>query len=462
MNGPLFLRDYTRYSADPGGCDGGDTLYIPKEDLEFLQDLQEELEGEDCVFLASGPQAEEGERPQVIRTLDRGTLQTGSYVGSLVFRGRAVVIHSRFDGENHLFLRYLLENAWEVSSLVTPEPEGAAGLSQDGFYRWRLVCQLAVQLRAAWKKGSFRAYRTFSCCDSRVRGQPDIPRHIRLTMGLNDGRAAYRTREYSPDNPYNRLILCAVSAAQRRYPQLMQSLLRQLPECKAAVQLLRRQLPGADRDQPRALLERTRRQIVHPVYRGYEEVRLTARAVLRWLGQDLQEQDRTVGILLNMDQMWEKFLAGALFPNEAGDCQQVSVGLLGEHMAVRPDIYLSSRRVVLDAKNRPVWEKTLRTEKWSRSLRAGIREDVYQVLSYMLALDCSDGGVVFPVRRSRLRREAGAGGLRPSALPVSGMAKGWRFWRIPFVIPDDAETYEAFKAAVERQADEIRRFREEA
>lgn len=353
MSGPLLLQDYTRYSSDPGSCDGRYTFHITKKDLEFLQNLQEEVEQESCVFLASSPQEEAGEKPQVIQTVGRNTIQTGCYVGSLVFQGRDVIIHSRFDGENHLFLRYLLENAWEVSALVTPVPEGPAGLLQADFYHWRLVCQLAVQLQAAWKRGSFRAYRTFSCCDSRVRGQLDMPRHIRLTMGLNDGRAAYRIREYSLDNPYNRLILCAIDAAQRRYPKLTQSLLRQLPECKAAVQFLRQQLSSTDRDQPRALLERTRRQITHPVYRSYEKVRLTARAVLRCLGQDLQGQDSTVGILLNMDQLWEEFLAKTLFQNATGDYQQVSADILCEHMTI-PYLALPYRRQQGDRRPPPV------------------------------------------------------------------------------------------------------------
>lgn len=72
MSDPIFLRDYTRYSADPGSCDGRDTLYIPKEDLKLLQKLQEELEGEDCVFLASGPREEEGGKPRVIQALGGG------------------------------------------------------------------------------------------------------------------------------------------------------------------------------------------------------------------------------------------------------------------------------------------------------------------------------------------------------------------------------------------------------
>ena len=449
MSGPLSLRDYTRYSSDSGAWDKGQPVrHISQKDLEFLQRLQEELEGRDCVFLASAPREEEEEKPQVIKTLGANLIQTQGYVGSLVFQGRTVTIRSRFDGKDSLFLRYLLENAWGVSSLVTPEPEGPTELEQEELCRWRLVCQLAVQLQTAWKKGAFRAYRTFSQCDSRVRGQLDIPQHIRLTMGLNDGRAACRTREYSLDNPYNRLILCAMEAAQRRYPQLTRRLLRQLPECSAAVGLLR-QLPGTQQDEPQVLLERTRRKIVHPIHRGYEDVRLTARAVLRQMGQGLRGQDRTVGILLNMDQLWEEFLAKVLFRGTAGRFQQLSREILEGRMWIRPDFYWEEERVVLDAKNRPVWGEVLAPGPWSEY----VRDDVYQVLSYMLALNCPNGGVIFPVCRSK--REV----LPPAPLRVSGLEKGWAFWRVPFVIPNDADSYGEFQEAVAQQAEAIRSFR---
>lgn len=447
---PILLHDYTRYNTNHETHNG---KHISKEELEFLQQLQEELQEEDCIFLASSPKEEEEGKPQVIKTLGTDTIETQGYVGSLVFQGRTVTIHSRFD--DSFFLRYLLENSWEVSMLVSSAPEGPASSEQDNIYLWRLVCQLAVQLQTAWKKGTFRTYRTFSHFDSRVRGQIDISRHIRLSMGLDDGRVAYRTHEYSPDNPYNRLILCAMATAQQRFPEPMRRLLRQLPECKVAVQLLHQQIPDAEQDQPRALLERTRWKITHPIYRSYEAVRLTARAVLRQMGLGLQGQARTVGILLNIEQLWEEFLAKTLFQNVTESDRQSSQDILERHMTIRPDFYIFSQHVVLDAKYRPVWGETLvkREEKWSEY----VRDDVYQILSYMLALDCHDGGVIFPIRRSQLK-EPKVDFLLPSSIPVSAKANGRNFWRIPFVIPDNSETYEEFQDSIRKQAKQIRAY----
>lgn len=454
MSGTLTLQDYTMYSSNKAACDGKHIFLLSKENLEMLQALQRELEWKKCVFLASAPQEEE--YPQVIRTLGRDTIQTQNYVGSLALRGKKVIIHSRFDGEKHLFLRCLLENVWGGASLAALD--GLDGLERQDLYSWQLVFQLAMQLQAAWKKGIFRVYRSFAHYDTRMRGQLDIPRHIRLSMGLRNGQAAYRTREYSPDNFYNRLILCAMRAAERQYPKLVRRLLQQLPACMAAVQFLRRQLPDADRDQPGLLLERTKRKISHPIYCGYEDVRISARAVLQRMGKNMMEQNRSIGILLNMDRLWEEFVAKVLFQNRTENFQQYSQKILDGRMAIRPDFYWKSKRVVLDAKNRPIWGESLGNRPWSEKVCSGVREDVYQVLSYMLALDCTNGGVIFPVCRSRIKLAFG----EPSSFRVSSCPQEERhFWCIPFVIPDDADTYENFQKAVKAQADLIRGFQTE-
>ena len=95
---------------------------------------------------------------------------------------------------------------------------------------------------------------------------------------------------------------------------------------------------------------------------------------------------------------------------------------------------------------------------WDRSVRSGVREDLYQVLSYMLVLNCTHGGVIFPVSRSRVKKDI----MEPSSLRVSGLTVGHKFWRIPFIIPDDADSYEDFQRKIQAQADTIRGFNVQA
>ena len=54
----------------------------------------------------------------------------------------------------------------------------------------------------------YRQYRTFQYNDPHPRGWLDVARHLRLNP-MNNGKCAYAAREYTLDNPVDRLILLA-------------------------------------------------------------------------------------------------------------------------------------------------------------------------------------------------------------------------------------------------------------
>lgn len=439
MSDTISLLDHTLYSVTPRDR----ALSITQGQLDRLRALQDQLKRSECVLLDMGDEKDEEEpgssgRLQLFQDIAGGAILTGKYVGAVSFRGTRVTIGSRFDGAGQYFLQYLLERCWNVSSLLLPA--GLEDTRQWEIYDWLLTCRLAMQLQTAWRKGTLRAYRSAEFYDSRVRGQLDIPRHLRLNAGLDDGRAAYRTREYSPDNPYNRLLLQAFQAAGRQYPQLVRRLLQTFPACRTALVSLRRQIPGWEGDRPRSLLEKTRRKINHPVYRDYESVRLTARAVLRRMGQDLQGADEAAGVLLDIDKLWEELLAKTLLAGVPELERQKPLEILGGCREIRPDFLLPD--TVVDAKYRWAWGETLNTSHWDNN----VREDVFQVLSYMLLLNRPNGAVVFPVPTP----------APVSSFPVSVQRPDLRFWRVPYWVPSDAESYFQFRQSMEQRARDLR------
>ena len=434
MSGLISLLDHTLYSAAPQPPRRA--WPISREQLELLHEVQRHLSSE--VLLDLG---EEGAQLplRLFKALDRDTILTQCYVGALSFGETRVSIGSRFDGTQQYFLRYLLERCWNISSVLL-----AGGLAGTGeLCGWLLVCRLAMQLQEAWRKGVFRAYRSLSCYDSQVRGQLDIPRHIRLSGGQDDGRAAYRTREYSPDNPCNRLLLLAFAAARRQYPRLTRRLLQTLPQCGDALRSLQRQIPRWQDSRPRALLEQTRQKITHPLHRGYEPARLTARAILRHMGPELQGDGTVTGVLRDLDKLWEELLAKTLFSALPDPGRQQTVPILGGAREIRPDFLLPGLAVV-DAKYRLSWGRTLDQDPWE----GGVREDVFQVLSYMLALNCPNGAVVFPVSRP----------APVSVHPVSSARSDLLFWRLPFWIPREADSYQQFQDLLQAQTRALRLF----
>lgn len=392
-------------------------------------------------------------RPQIFK--DNGKCVTAQkYVGLFEYKGERVVIGSRFDsGENAFFLRYLLETCWEASLLL----DGLGSAYQDDPFDPLLVAKLALQLQRAWRKGTLRQYRVFQHNDSRVRGALDVTRHIRENLGLEQGKIAYRTRAYSLDNSYNALFLLACCAAGRKYPALLRRLRQRLPEFHAALQTLEWEVSGWSSGSRSAVLQHTRKKIVNPIHRDYEAARITARAILRRLGanpfQQKENECQVTGVFLDMNELWEQFLLQTLFRGMAGHSVQQSRDVLGGHMTIRPDFLWEDKGVVLDAKYRQIWESALRLDgKWSGGLSSeeqkALRENVYQVLAYMLLCGCADGGVIFPVRSSWKCS------LTSRIFDPVGPA-GQRFWRVPVRIPE-AQSYEDFLTEMEREANRLR------
>lgn len=381
---------------------------------------------------------------------------TGKYVGLFRLEDRQVVITSRFDQPGKpFFLYYLLEHLWDAA-LMALEP-GAA--FQNDPFDILLHAKLAIQLEQAWKKGALRQYRTFQHNDSRVRGPLDIPRHIRENAGLNNGRMAYRTRAFSLDNPYNVIFLQAMDAAERKYPALLKRLNRKRPALQSALRILRQEAPGWAEAQRQTALRQTEKRLTNPIHRAYEPARVAARAILRRQGADPAGSSKhgqvVTGAFLDMDELWERFLERELFDHPPEWVAQTSRRILGRHMELRPDFCWPEKGVVLDAKNRGVWGRTLgkgQGRLWTRGEedRDGLLDDVYQVLTYMLALGCREGGVVFPCRSGGAEKNA------PDQVRVSDWCGDRRFWRIPVNIPVGETDYASFALKLGREMEALK------
>lgn len=427
-----------------------DNSPIPEDLLEHCRTIQKLIDSGRCSLVNLLEPAERAEPPELFRLGPHP--MTGNLVGQFEYREREggpvrrVVIADRFGprtaaDENSLFSPFVQEmlcSCWgDTPFWLLNEPGGG---EKGDFYNRMLALRLAVQTGRAWKHGRLRLYRTASRYDSRIRGRLDLPRKIRRSMGLQDGAMAYRIREISGDNPYNHLFYQACLTVQKWYPLMMGELLRRMPGFRAALQDLAGQSGAWGRTDPRSLLEATRKKIVNPIYREHETLRGIARAVLQRKGglQQARDPDRAplvAGVFLDVSELWERYLARRVLP--APPEAQRTRPALGGRVNVRPD-FLWPGRAVLDAKYRPAWGRTWAQggELWGED----VRDDVYQVLSYMLALNCRQGGVIFP--------DSGPAREDEASLPAS--EGGGSFWRFPFFVPAAADP-EQFRRALSQE-----------
>lgn len=357
------------------------------------------------------------------------------FAGFLNFEGRQVLIHSRFDETGALF-RYMMTRLSLMPRMLwnhTPEAEA-------GNFQIPLVYTFLRQVKEAYSIGVYRQYRTFSYNDSHPKGFINIPLHIRKNP-LENGRIAYTTREYTADNPINRLILAAWQYIQR--DETLGSTARKItqnhPELLTPIKELNYQLnsPHVDRNQLTNLMREAERPITHHMHARYESVRKTSLMILKGLGFEqvaARGRGRVSGMLFPMDIMWEFFLEDAVLKGTSLSTQESIDILIPEGGAalrkIKPDFLLyhdAQKNVlaVLDAKYKEIWGKAYsalssfeadppnsgedseddvdsdndnrvyNTAKPWRDSR--IREDSFQVMSYMHVTHAKTGGILFPM-----------------------------------------------------------------
>lgn len=415
--------------------------------------LQEQIAGQNhgspvslVDLLDQGDRREDGP-PEIFRKDAEGCIWTGNLAGVFEYhhdqQTERILIGSRFDpkGGAGFFLRAMLETCWDIPMSFLEEFRGS---KTDAPYDFLLALRLACQLERAWKRGQLRAYRSRPMYDSRVRGRLDLPRQIRRSMGLSDGRMAYVLRDYSVDQDCVRLFAQALLEMEKRHPDFMGRVQQERPPFRLARRELLQQVSIWERMDRHTLLACTKKRIVNPIYREYEALRVISRAVLRRMGgyqpQETDGAPFVSGVFLDISRLWEMYLEKKVFPQmppEMPSCQE-SVSILGNALKIIPDFYWKGRGIVLDAKYRPVWGEAEKREAWPEE----VRDDVYQVLSYMLALGCAHGGAVFPVRgQSREPRPSHAG---PGSVPR-------KFWTIGFAVPA-GDAYGSFLAGMDQEA----------
>lgn len=433
------------------------------EIVKFCKELQESINRDDSAIfrLNAGAEAdsfddEEGEKKTSVFK-DSGT-RVNKYAGILFFRGKTIVIHSRFDhSDKDYFLSYALRKLSVPSrSSDMFAPPAAAGKMEE-----LLLPRVFLELLAsACDVGLYRQYQTVLYNDSSPRGHIDIARHIRLNP-MENGRIAYSSRVYTIDNPVNRVILAAYTALRGKYGGEMARLLQSDSRLSRPVQTLLEQLGGVDLSPAsvRQLIHKADTPITHPMHRRYETLRRMSIMILRSEGLDFFSQAddlRASGVLIPMDRVWERLLE-SLFP-EGTLTAQTKFDILGGRRQLKPDLLLPA--AVFDAKYRLPWTQTycddMKGSAGKKSLawtRSNIREDVFQVLSYMYVLGLSTGGVIFPYPGDASKAEPERVFIRRYSENLPENLRGEEtFWLFPFPLPAKADSQAEFDQIMEKNS----------
>lgn len=444
----INLTDYTDIEKE-----------LTDEDLQLCKKLQKSINDKNTdtdIFFVNDINGDPSDKkcPKVFGYF-QDHYWTQGYVGFITdTEGNRFVIRSRFDsGDEQYFLQYVFEKALGIRAKIFEKMK--LDSSPETTFDLLLMMLFVSQLKAALKKGLFRQYRRFEYNDSRFHGSIDIARHIRLNP-LENGKIATSSREYTSNNSINCLILTALDLMKRKYRNIINKLLQGEHEVKTTLTILAQQNTNAESVKIPTLLKATERKIVHPVYRGYEQLRQTSRIIIRHLGLNSFNggKNKVSGILIDMPMLWEDFLQETLF-NSFDAKPQIDYSILGGKRTITPDFFIDgnfidgNNRIVIDAKYRKAWEGTVSQEGVTNDkIWDGVRNDVFQVMAYMLSLECKYGGTAFPIQGEKLKYIIKTFSVYPNNLnALDGNRPERTFFTLPIYIPKyDNKSYREFSA----------------
>lgn len=484
----IWLKDFTAIRDRKVKDKSGNTINLDDDTIiEICKGIQNTINTDTHSIINYN--GEDRDTPAIFRYWSNGEFAVDRYVGIIIDKNdNQIVIGSRFDqdAEKQYFLQYVFSKAFDENGKIfkNMNPTGRYETTWD-----LLILFMFIQrLKEAFRKGIFRKYRQFLYNDSNVKGQIDIARYIKLDIPEN-GKIAYRKREYTPDNYYNILFLRALNEMEKKNPQIVKHLLADNPEVKKTLTILKSSIPEWSTVNIQQVLKNTEQKITHSVYRNYEQLRVISRIILRRLGFNAfnPNKEKAMGILISMPTLWEKFLEKTVVSPAARrlECTYISQGqrsrndrrdgilILNGKREIKPDFYLEDQKLVLDAKYKNNWKETIdddarpwkEDQKWDN-----VREDVFQVMAYMLSLECKLGGVLFPYQykneddRRKKQKDFydSAENKLLSIFPYNAKkdaAEDRYFFRLPYLIPNyedtDSGSYHDFARKMQESADKM-------
>ena len=379
------------------------TLYdYSKIDDEYNKklciEIQKEIKSLDVIDLSNTNNIDE--KP-VLFGYYGSNYYTKKYVGMISYKGQDINILSRFDkgNKNNYFLTYVLSKALNINIKAFPD----LTMNAETGMNWDILLAMLflTQLKSALSRGLYRKYCTFHYNNSSPKGAINIAQHIKLNPIFN-GKCAYSAREYTLDNEVNHLILLAKDCLIKKnnaLHKLVDDYLVKNNDIRIMLQQMEYSMDIFKMPSAQVILSKTERPIVHTVYHEYEPLRRTARMIVKRMGLDniFQEGSNEVsGMVFAMDKMWELFLENAVLSQKENWYLQTQneTKILDEEYTIRPDFIITTnnKRIILDAKYKKNWERVYKDHEWKE-----VREDLYQVISYMHILKSQKGGIIFPL-----------------------------------------------------------------
>ncbi len=326
------------------------------------------------------------------------SLTTGNVVGFIGKKNTHIRIHSRFSSDvgkggkvNDYFLYHMLSKVM-VANWFNLDTSSS---SQDSVFDF-LLFFFPKLLKEALSQGMYKKYVYHEYNDANVRGVIDINRHIRRNIPAN-GKVAYRTREFSYDNPMTQLVRHTIEFIRRK--PFGKAALHNDPDTEGCVQQIIQATPTFQPQQRQTVINENLRPVVHPYFTKYAALQSLCLRILRHekLSYGAANDNKIHGLLIDAAWLWEEYI-GLVLSEETGIKHYTRKNSHfhlfkdeeGSFQKIIPDYY-DGDTIVADAKYIPL--------NHSRDLDADRAAPIYyKTIMYMYRFNSSKGFLFHPVR----------------------------------------------------------------
>ena len=435
--------------------------------LVFPQCLGEHDDGIEEQFIVQFEGSAKINDEDKIVSCDDVKIKTGNLMGFIGFSGKGchgtkLEIRSRFAENNKtennnqdFFLHYMLEKVFKINLFNL----NYSYSNSSGFDFIYLI--FPYFLKRALNQGLFKTYKTFERNDSAVKGAINVSRHIRQNVPFG-GRVAYRSREYTFDNYIMQLIRHTIEYIKTK--PIGKSILTQDSDTQKAVLQINEVTNETYSLQKRSkVIFENLKPLNHPYYLDYNYLQKLCLMILNNINSQYSASSSPIyGILFDGAWLWEEYLATVLCDSNSGDkkfehptnkdrkggirlfdnsLDPEDSSLKKCYRRIYPDFYCENSRedsndgIILDA-------------KYKRLEKGLVRDDLYQIISYMHTMKISTGGFVYPQKEKEELAEQNP--KKYHLANNTGIIKTFGF-----VVPQCETDYEPFQRKMQKMETEL-------
>ncbi len=370
------------------------------------------------------------------------SITTNNIVGFIGYNGTDIHIRSRFSKDkDDFFLYYMMEKVFAVNKVNFKTSTSR----KDAVFDLMFIF-FPKLLKEALTQGVYKQYVYHEYNDANVRGSIDINRHIRYNIPFN-GRIAYRTREFSYDNPVTQLIRHTIEFIRKK--PFGQSVLHNDAETEGCVQQIILATPTYTERQRQVVVNDNLRPFSHPYFTKYAALIKLCLSILRHerLAYGDNKDEKVYGVLIDAAWLWEEYIAGVvneiggnhytkknskykLFEDEGGEFQQIVLDYL------YPGEEDGKNTWVADAKYIPL------DEEQNKNMSADRAGDIYyKTIMYMYRFNTEKGFLFHPVRSDSENK------VSLSTYNIPG-GRGGKLHKVGKCIPQSEDGYGSFKKVI--------------